>query len=131
MILGIGTDLVQINRIKQTLDKFGSAFENKVFTPFECTKAQTLPENKKASFYAKRFAAKEAFSKALGSGIGMSAFFQDIEVQNDEKGAPYFKISGTALETLIKKSGGKPYQIHLSLTDEKAFAGAFVVIEIL
>ena len=131
MILGIGTDLVQINRIQKTLDKFQGTFEKKVFTQFEQDKANTLPSNKKASFFAKRFAAKEAFSKALGCGIGMSAFFQDIEIQNDKQGAPFFKISGTALQTLMQKTKGKEYRIHLSLTDEKEFAGAYVVIEIL
>ena len=129
MILGIGTDLVQINRIQKTLDKFQGTFEKKVFTQFEQDKAQTLPVNKKASFFAKRFAAKEAFSKALGSGIGGEAFFQDIEVQNDIKGAPFFVIKGKALETLKKKTNNKPYQIHLSLSDEKEFAVSFVIIE--
>lgn len=129
MILGIGTDLVQIKRIEETLLKFGSQFENKIFTTAEQTKAASLPANKRASYYAKRFAAKEAFAKALGSGIGMSAFFKEIEVQNDSKGAPFLILHGNALQTLLKKADNKPYQVHLSLSDEKAFATAFVVIE--
>ena len=129
MIIGIGTDLVQVNRIETTLKKFGSSFEEKVFTPFERERAQTLSPLKRASFFAKRFAAKEAFSKALGSGIGQEAFFQDIEVQNDSKGAPFFVIKGKALQTLQQKTTGKSYQIHLSLSDEKEFAICFVVIE--
>lgn len=131
MILGIGTDLVQISRIEEMLKTFGSSFENKVFTLSEQEKATTLPQNKRASFYAKRFAAKEAFSKALGSGIGMSAFFKDIEVKNDEKGAPFLSIHGRAKETLFKKAKGKEVQTHISLSDEKSFASAFVIIEVL
>ena len=129
MIIGIGTDLVQVNRIETTLKKFGTSFEEKVFSAFEREKASTLAPLKRASFFAKRFAAKEAFSKALGSGIGGEAFFQDIEVQNDIKGAPFFVIKGKALETLKKKTNNKPYQIHLSLSDEKEFAICFVIIE--
>lgn len=129
MIIGIGTDLVQVNRIETTLSKFGTSFEEKVFTPFEREKAKTLSPLKQASFFAKRFAAKEAFSKALGSGIGKEAFFQEIEVQNDIKGAPFLVISGNALQSLEKKANNKPYHIHLSLSDEKDFALCFVVIE--
>lgn len=129
MIIGIGTDLVQVNRIEITLKKFGTSFEEKIFTPFERERAQKLPDKKQASFYAKRFAAKEAFSKALGCGIGKEAFFQDIEVRNDEKGAPFFVIKGKALTSLKEKTKGQPYQIHLSLSDEKDFALCFVVIE--
>lgn len=129
MIIGIGTDLVQVNRIETTLQKFGPSFEEKVFTPFEREKAKTLSPLKRASFFAKRFAAKEAFSKALGSGIGKEAFFQDIEVQNDSKGAPFFLITGKALQTLESKTNGQPYHIHLSLSDEKDFALCFVIIE--
>ena len=129
MIIGIGTDLVQVNRIEATLKKFGSSFEEKVFTSFEQERAKKLPSAKQASFYAKRFAAKEAFSKALGCGIGKEAFFQDIEVQNNEKGAPFFVIKGKALASLKEKTKGMPYQIHLSLSDEKDFALCFVVIE--
>ena len=116
MIIGIGTDLVQVNRIEATLKKFGSSFEEKVFTLFEQERAKKLPSEKQASFYAKRFAAKEAF-------------FQDIEVQNNEKGAPFFVIKGKALASLKEKTKGMPYQIHLSLSDEKDFALCFVVIE--
>lgn len=131
MILGIGTDLVQISRIEEMLKTFGSSFENKVFTDLEQKKAASLPQNKRASFYAKRFAAKEAFSKALGSGIGMSAFFKDIEVQNNSQGAPFLSIHGRAKETLQKKANGKQIQTHISLSDEKSFANAFVIIELL
>ena len=131
MILGIGTDLVQISRIEEMLKNFGKAFEDKVFTLSEQQKAATLPQNKRASYYAKRFAAKEAFSKALGSGIGMSAFFKDIEVKNNEKGAPFLSIHGRAKETLLHKANGKEIQTHISLSDEKSFASAFVTIETL
>ncbi len=131
MIIGIGTDLVQISRIEEMLHTFGKTFEEKVFTPLEQEKAASLPTNKRASFYAKRFAAKEAFSKALGSGIGMNAFFKEIEVKNDPKGAPYLVLYGHAHDTLIQKSAGKTAHIHLSLSDEKSFANAFVVIEVL
>ena len=129
MIIGIGTDLVQVSRIEATLQKFGPAFEEKVFTLFERERAKRYPLKKQASFYAKRFAAKEAFSKALGSGIGSEAFFQDIEIQNDEKGAPFFKLRGKALDSLNQKVGTTKVKIHLSLSDEKEFATAFVIIE--
>lgn len=129
MIIGIGTDLVQVSRIETTLKKFGTAFEEKIFTPFERERAKRYPPKKQAAFYAKRFAAKEAFSKALGSGIGSEAFFQDIEIQNDEKGAPFFNLTGKALASLNQKAGKAPVKIHLSLSDEKEFAICFVIIE--
>ena len=129
MIVGIGTDLMQISRMNKIISKFGEAFEQKVFTPFEIERAKQLSPSKKSAFYAKRFAAKEAFSKALGTGIGTNAFFKDIEIQNDAKGAPFYVISGKAKETLEAKTNGQNYQIHLSLSDEKAYATAFVVIE--
>ncbi len=128
MIIGIGTDLVQIKRISQTLETFGPRFEEKIFTPDEILKAKTLPAPKRPAFYAKRFAAKEAFAKALGSGIGLNAFFKEIEVKNNDKGAPFFVLHGRAKDSLYHL-GGASATIHLSLSDEKEFATAFVVIE--
>ena len=126
MILGIGTDLVQISRIEEMLKTFGSSFENKVFTDLEQKKAASLPQNKRASFYAKRFAAKEAFSKALGTGIvGFSV--KDVYIQNDEKGKPLLIIENKAKEILEKLYG--QCKIHITMSHEKEYAVAFVIIE--
>lgn len=135
MIIGIGTDLVAIKRIEDILYRMGSSFRNKIFTPREQEQANTRPNSQQVAFYAKRFAAKEATAKALGTGIGSSAGWQDIEILSQPSGAPTLHLSGKALETaqkLAQKKGKTPnasnLQIHLSLADD-TFAQAFVVIE--
>ncbi len=130
MIIGIGTDVVQIRRIGVTLDRFGDKFLNRIFTPAEQERGETLSGTARHGFYAKRYAAKEAVSKALGSGIGRLAGWQEIEILNDEAGAPFVRLSGVTADTLTQKASGQKTCIHVSLSDDM-FAAAFVVIETL
>ncbi|MDJ1257128.1 MAG: holo-ACP synthase [Candidatus Midichloria sp.] len=118
MIIGVGCDIVKISRISDLLKEYGMSFKEKIFTEGEINLGQKLDELLQASYYAKRFAAKEAFSKALGTGIGNGLDFLDIEVINNELGAP--KIN-------CQKLGNK--LAHLSLSDEWEFAIAYVIVE--
>ena len=123
MIVGIGTDIVQVSRIQQSLDRLGDAFAHRILTEneLEIFKASNQP----AAFLAKRFAAKEAAAKALGTGIGKVSF-QHLEVSNDALGAPKLKFYGYAHELQLMKAIN---HLHLSLSDEKDNAVAFVVLE--
>ena len=123
MISGIGTDIVQIQRIKEALDKLGDRFAQRILTEREFAQFQTSP--KPEAFLAKRFAAKEATSKALGTGIGKVSF-QDIEVSNNAMGAPQLTLSGQAMVIQQKE---RIHSLHLSLSDEQDSAVAFVVFE--
>lgn len=131
MILGIGNDLVDINRIENSLKRYGKRFENRIFTPAEQQYAHRKNDNIQtiASIYAKRFAAKEACVKALGSGVQRGVFLRDIEVVNNVSGAPEVRITGGAFARLqeVTPKNMKP-QIFLSLSDEYPYAQAFVVI---
>lgn len=129
MILAIGSDLCNIERIQNSLDRFGQRFEDRVFTPIEQAKAASRPFTK-AGTLAKRFAAKEAFSKAVGTGFKAGVFMRDIGVVNMRSGAPTLALTGGAaarLATLIPP-GHEPV-IHLTLTDDHPWAQAFVIIE--
>lgn len=125
MITGIGTDIVYIPHFEQALAKMGEKGIQRLFTPAEQAYA-----NARAALviptYAKRFAAKEAVAKALGTGIGTIAWTQ-IEVVNNAQGAPFVQLQGQAAELLAAK--GKKPRIHLSLSDDGDYAQAFVVIE--
>ena len=125
-IFGIGTDIVNIKRIHNLLKKRGYVFKNKIFSKNEISYC----ENKKSSssFYAKRFAAKEAFSKALGTGIRKNVNLKNIEVSNNSQGKPSIKLSGELAALLKKKVKGKKYNIYLSLSDDKPWAQATVII---
>jgi len=127
MILGIGTDLVDIQRIEKLIES--SEFISKIFTDNEITKSNNITDKKKkASYFAKRFSAKEAFSKALGTGFGEVLAFKDIEILNNEKGAPYFNISDN-IDCYIKEFHNiNSYEVHLSLTDEYPYAQSFVIL---
>lgn len=125
-IIGIGTDVVQIKRIALVRKRYGQRFIRRIFTTAEQQAAEKLSESERDSFYAKRFAAKEAFSKALGTGIGEKAGWLDISVATDKAGAPYLCISGQAQKTLTQKCPA--YNILLSLADDFV-ATAFVIIE--
>ncbi|WP_298258504.1 holo-ACP synthase [uncultured Litoreibacter sp.] len=128
MILGIGTDLANIERIQGTLDRFGDRFRNRVFTDLEQRKA----ENRKdvAGTYAKRWAAKEACSKALGTGLRMGIAWKDMAVSNLRTGQPVMEVSGWAAERLSDMTpAGHEAIIHVTLTDDHPWAQAFVVIE--
>jgi holo-[acyl-carrier protein] synthase len=124
VIYGIGTDIVSIERVQEILKKNRDGFINRVLTEHE----RALFANKadSAAFCSKRFAAKEAFSKALGTGIGRVVSFQDLTVRNNENGKPYFMPS-EKLRLYLQEKGIK--QGHLSISDESSNALAFVVLE--
>ena len=130
MIIGIGSDLANIARIQGTLDRFGDRFRNRVFTSIEQQKAdgRKIP----AETYAKRWAAKEACSKALGTGLRMGIAWKEMQVTNLKTGQPKMTVEGSAgkrLETITP--AGHEAIIHLTLTDDYPWAQAFVVIEAL
>lgn len=130
MILGIGTDLANIERIQGTLDRFGDRFRNRVFTEAEQQKSERRRDV--AGTYAKRWAAKEACSKALGTGLAMGIAWKDMSVTNLRSGQPVMHVTGWAqerLDTLTPK--GHRAVIHVTLTDDHPWAQAFVVIEAL
>lgn len=131
MIIGLGSDLCNIERIQNSLDRFGDRFEQRVFTEVERAKAARRPFTRAGTF-AKRFAAKEAFSKAVGTGFRRGVFLKDIGVVNGPSGAPTLALTGgakAALEALIPP--GHDAHIHLTLTDDHPWAQAFVIIEAL
>ena len=128
MILGVGTDLANIERVAKTLDRFGDRFRNRVFSDVEQAKA----ERRKDTFgtYAKRWAAKEACSKALGTGLRMGISWKDMSVSNLRTGQPVMKLTGWAAERLAEMTpAGHAAVVHVSLTDDHPWAQAFVVIE--
>jgi holo-[acyl-carrier protein] synthase len=129
MILAIGSDLCNIERIQASLDRFGDRFENRVFTDIERAKAGQRPFTK-AGTLAKRFAAKEAFSKAVGTGFRRGVFMKDIGVVNARSGAPTLALTGGAKARLDAITPpGHVAVVHLTLTDDHPWAQAFVVIE--
>ncbi|HYI42018.1 MAG TPA: holo-ACP synthase [Sphingomicrobium sp.] len=128
MIVGIGSDLCNIQRIEKSLDRFGERFLNRVFTDHERAKAASRPYTA-AGTLAKRFAAKEAFSKAVGTGFKRGVFMKDIGVVNLPSGAPTLKLTGGAkarLDALTPE--GHAVDVHLTLTDEYPWAQAFVIL---
>ena len=128
MILGIGSDLCNIERIQKSLDRFGERFVRRVFTETERARAERRPLTC-AGTYAKRFAAKEAFSKAVGTGFRRGVFMRDIGVVNAPSGAPTLALTGGALARLDAMTPeGHFAQVHLTMTDDHPFAQAFVVI---
>jgi holo-[acyl-carrier protein] synthase len=130
MIMGIGSDLCRIDRIEQTLARFGERFEARCFTDVERARANRRPAMK-ADTYAKRFAAKEACSKALGTGMRRGVAWRDMGVINMASGRPTMLLTGGALERLQELTpDGFEADIHLSLTDDHPYAMAFVVISL-
>jgi len=128
VILGIGTDLANIERIAGTLERFGDRFRNRVFTPTEQAKAERRADT--PGTYAKRWAAKEACSKALGTGLRMGIAWKDMAVSNLETGQPVMEVTGWAAERLAEMTPeGHRAVIHVTLTDDHPWAQAFVVIE--
>ncbi len=128
MILGIGTDLANIERIEGTLARFGDRFKNRVFTEVEQRKAERRRDV--AGTYAKRWAAKEACSKALGTGLRMGIAWKDMGVINLRSGQPVMRLTGWAAERLREMTPeGFEAVVHVSLTDDHPWAQAFVVIE--
>ena len=128
MILGIGTDLANIDRIAGTLDRFGDRFRNRVFTPTEQAKGERRKDT--PGTYAKRWAAKEACSKALGTGLRMGISWKDMAVSNLHTGQPVMEVTGWAKDRLDKMTPpGHEAIIHVTLTDDHPWAQAFVMIE--
>ena len=129
MIIAIGSDLCNIERIQASLDRFGERFIARVFTDVERAKAEKRPYTR-AGTYAKRFAAKEAFSKAVGTGFKAGVFMKDIGVVNMKSGAPTLALGGGAAARLAAITPeGHDAVVHLTLTDDHPWAQAFVVIE--
>ena len=129
MILGIGSDLCNIDRIEGTLARFGDRFVARVFTDREQGKATSRPRNIAAT-YAKRWAAKEACSKALGTGLRMGIAWKDMAVSNLPSGQPVMQLTGWAADRLAQMTPpGHTATIHVTLTDDAPWAQAFVVIE--
>ena len=125
-IYGIGTDIVNITRLKKAIKKYNHNFKLKIFSQTEILYC----ENKKDPFpsYAKRFAAKEALTKALGTGFGNGISLKNIEVINEKNGKPKIRLTGAALKKLKKKINNRPYKVYLSLSDDKPWAQATVLI---
>ncbi len=128
MIVGIGNDVIDIRRIEETLEKYGQRFISRIFTDVEIRKSERRAQ--RAASYAKRFAAKEACSKALGTGFRAGVFWRDMGVVNEPSGKPTIVLTGGAreqLETLVPP--GHAARIHLTITDDFPYAHAFVMIE--
>jgi holo-[acyl-carrier protein] synthase len=130
MILGIGSDLVDIARIERVLERHGERFVNRIFTDTERARAERRAD--RIETYAKRFAAKEACAKALGTGLRRGVFWRDMGVVNLPSGRPTMRLTGGALAVLQAMTpDGYRAQIDLTITDEGALAQAFVVISAL
>ena len=128
MIVGIGSDLSDIRRVAETLERFGDRFTHRIFTETERTRSERKPD--RASSYAKRFAAKEACAKALGTGMRAGVFWRDMGVVNMRSGQPTMALTGGAAQRLAAMTpAGHKAVIHLSLTDDHPYAQAFVIIE--
>ena len=125
-IFGIGTDIVNIKRMSKTLKSKNNNFKKKIFSKNEIIYCERKKNS--SSFYAKRFAAKEALSKALGTGIRRGINFRDIEIFNDKLGKPSIKLKGSTASFLKKKINNKKYSIYLSLSDDVPWAQATVIV---
>ena len=125
-IFGIGTDIVNITRIKKILKNNGTRFKNKIFSESEINYCEKKRDP--GPFYAKRFAAKEAFTKALGTGIRKGINLKNIIIFNDVYGKPKIKLKGATYNYFKKKIKSKKYNIHLSLADDEPWAHATVII---
>lgn len=128
MILGIGSDLCDIRRIERSLERFGDRFTHRIFTEGERVRSDRRAA--RAPSYARRFAAKEACAKALGTGLSHGVFWRDMEVVNLSSGKPILRLTGGALDKLRAMTPeGHEAIVHVSLTDDPPIAQAFVVIE--
>ncbi|MGE0829124.1 MAG: holo-ACP synthase [Hyphomonadaceae bacterium] len=128
MILGVGSDIIDIRRVARSLERFGERFTNRVFTEVERARANRR-EHDRAASYAKRFAAKEACAKALGTGIRRGVFWRDMGVVNLRTGQPTMALTGGAAARLAEITPqGMQARIHVSLTDDFPLAQSFVII---
>ena len=125
-LFGVGTDIIRVNRLKKSLKK--KLFLSRVFNNEEISKCKRTKKN--SNCFAKRFAAKEAFSKALGTGISKGINFNEIVVLNEKSGKPYIKLINKTKKIVDKKLKKKIYKISLSIADEKDYAVAFVTISL-
>jgi holo-[acyl-carrier protein] synthase len=129
MILGIGNDICDIRRLEKVLERHGERFLDRVFTPVERAKAERRTEKLRAGTYAKRFAAKEAASKALGTGFAQGVFMRDLGVVNLRSGKPTLQLTGGAATRLAELTPpGHTAQVDLTMTDEYPYASAIVII---
>ena len=126
MFIRTGIDIIDIRRIEKTIKKYNFRFKNKCFHSSEITKSE--PRFNSVESYAKRYAAKEACAKALGTGLAQGIFWKDIEIQNDKFGKPKIKLHNNALKFLKKISKSSDCSIEVSLSDEKKYAIANVII---
>ncbi|MDL2404461.1 holo-ACP synthase [Rhizobium calliandrae] len=130
MIIGIGSDLIDIRRVEKSIERFGSRFTERCFTDIE--RAKSEGRKNKAASYAKRFAAKEACSKALGTGLAQGVFWRDMGVVNMPSGKPTMQLTGGAAKRLAAMTPeNHRAAIHLTITDDFPLAQAFVIIEAL
>lgn len=130
MIIGIGSDLIDIRRVEKTLERHGERFTNRCFTEIERVKSDRRAQ--RAASYAKRFAAKEACSKALGTGLSKGVFWRDMGVVNLPGGKPTMQLTGGAAARLAEMTPENTVAvIHLTITDDYPLAQAFVIIEVL
>jgi holo-[acyl-carrier protein] synthase len=128
MIVGIGSDLIDVRRVEKTLERYGERFIARVFTEIERKKSER--RRMRAASYAKRFAAKEACAKALGTGLRAGVFWRDMGVVNLRSGKPTMALTGGAAERLAAiLPAGTESVIHLTITDDWPLAQAFVIIE--
>ena len=128
MIIGLGSDLIDIRRIDKSIERFGDRFTNRVFTQIEQLKSDK--RKNRAASYAKRFAAKEACSKALGTGLSGGVFWRDMGVVNDRRGKPTMRLENGAAKRLAQLTpNGYDAVVHVTITDDFPLAQAFVVIE--
>jgi holo-[acyl-carrier protein] synthase len=128
MIIGIGNDIIDITRIEKVLERHGSRFIDRIFTEIEIKKSERRRD--RAASYAKRFAAKEACAKALGTGMRAGVFWRDMGVVNLPSGAPTMALNGGAAARLAKLvPAGHRARIHVTITDDFPLAQAFVIIE--
>ena len=124
-ILGIGVDIIKNNRIKDSIKNI--KFKNRVYSPKELKQSTLIKD--KTNYFSKRYAAKEAFAKALGTGFRMNLNFKDIEVINDKMGKPYFIKTKKIINIVEKNFKTKNFSCFLSISDEKEYSTAFVIIQ--
>ncbi len=130
MIIGLGNDMVDIRRIEKSLENYGERFTHRLFTDIERAKSDKRAQ--RAASYAKRFAAKEACSKALGTGFSHGVFWRDMGVVNEPSGKPTMHLTGGAKQALDRLTPkGMSARIHLTITDDHPYAQAIVLIEAL
>jgi len=129
MIVGLGTDLVRVSRIEELYEKHPERFLDRILTIQERSKFDTMNKIQGLKFLAKRFAAKEAFVKSIGTGFNEHVHLKDIAISNDKKGKPYYEIPEKLHQYIQKTLGITKYSINLSITDDREYANAIAIIE--